>query len=150
MLDKNATHLFYFKEPFPGHRGVHVLLGKRTAHHSVRQAGLHINITNVWPEQTQLPWHRYYSNMQQDREIFWWARTVSSLFVLIETTTFLFPKSLRHILALPGKRYNTVSCKAAALKCGHTFRLLGSFSNSQCLEGIPAQGHQNSRVGTGD
>lgn len=65
MLIKNATH--FFKEPLPGHRGVHVLFGKKTAHHSVRQS---INIISMWLEQTRLPWHRYYLNMQQDREIF--------------------------------------------------------------------------------
>lgn len=57
-----------------------------------------------------------------------------------------FPKVPRHILALPGNRYNAVSRKAAAHKCGHTFKLLGSFSNSLCLEGISDQGHQNPRV----
>lgn len=43
MLIKTSTH-FYFKEPFPGHKGVHVLCGKKAADHSVRQAALHRNM----------------------------------------------------------------------------------------------------------
>lgn len=69
-LLKMPPIFFFFKEPFPGHRGVHVLFGKKTAHHSVRQADLHINIISMWPEQTRLRWHRYYLTCNKTENYF--------------------------------------------------------------------------------